>query len=96
MKVTPRRLFYSVDTCPGHSGSAVWIERGRGPEIVAVHTMGVLDAEGRSYGCKRGAVLAPPGLLNSGVRLTKEVREAVLRPSQPRSGPWKMIRLTRP
>jgi V8-like Glu-specific endopeptidase len=90
-KVTPRRLLYSVDTCPGHSGSAVWVERRKGPEIVAVHTMGILDAEGRSYGCTKGAVLAPPGLLNSGVRLTAEVVDAVLRPTRPRAGPWRMI-----
>jgi V8-like Glu-specific endopeptidase len=94
MKVTPRRLFYSVDTCPGHSGSAVWVDRGRGPEIVAVHTMGILDAEGRSYGCTRGSVLAPPGMLNSGVRLTREVIDAVLRPSRARAGPWRMVPLS--
>jgi V8-like Glu-specific endopeptidase len=93
MKVTPRRLFYSVDTCPGHSGSAVWVDRGGGPEIVAVHTMGILDAEGRSYGCTRGAVLAPFGLLNSGVRVTRDVIDAVLRPTRPRSGRWQMIPL---
>jgi V8-like Glu-specific endopeptidase len=92
-KVTARRLFYSVDTCPGHSGSPVLVDRGRGPEVIAVHTSGILDAEGRSYGCDRRTVLAPPGLLNSGVRLTPEVVAAIRRPEGSRSGPWRMVEL---
>lgn len=92
-RVTPRRLFYSVSTCPGHSGSAVSVERGHGPEIIAVHTTGILDAEGKSYGCVRGTVLAPANLQNSGVRLTQSVIDAVLHPETPRPGPAAMVRL---
>jgi V8-like Glu-specific endopeptidase len=92
-KVTPRRLFYSVDTCPGHSGSPVFVDRGRGAEVIAVHTSGILDAEGRSYGCDRRTVLAPPGLLNSGVRLTPAVVAAIRRPERARAGPWRMVEL---
>jgi V8-like Glu-specific endopeptidase len=94
-RVTPRRLFYSVSTCPGHSGSAVTTERARGPEIIAVHTTGVLDAEGRSYGCVRGSVLAPAKLLNSGVRLTAPIIDAIVNPESPRPGPAAMVQLAR-
>ncbi|WP_051329470.1 trypsin-like serine peptidase [Geminicoccus roseus] len=89
-KVTPRRLLYSIDTCPGHSGSPVIAGLGRRPEILAVHTMGILDAEGRSFGCGRQTVLAPPGLLNSGIRLTPAVIQRVLDPARPGWGPWRM------
>ncbi len=92
-RVTPRRLFYSVSTCPGHSGSAVTSDLGHGPAIIAVHTTGVLDTEGRSYGCMRGSVLAPANLLNSGVRLTPAIIDAILRPSKPRNGAAVMVRL---
>jgi V8-like Glu-specific endopeptidase len=92
-RVTARRLFYSVSTCPGHSGSSVTTDRGRGAEIIAVHTTGVLDSGGRSYGCVRGAVLAPANLLNSGVRLTPAVIDAVLRPASTRHGAGVMVQL---
>lgn len=73
-KVTPRRLLYTVDTCPGHSGSPIWITDGRGaPRVIGVHTSGILDERGRPYGCGKGTVLAPPGLSNSGVRITPAV-----------------------
>jgi V8-like Glu-specific endopeptidase len=92
-RVTVRRLFYSVSTCPGHSGSSVTIDRGRGPEIIAVHTTGVLDTEGRSYGCARGSVLAPASLMNSGVRLTPAIIDAILRPGSARHDAAAMVRL---
>lgn len=72
-RLTPRRLLYTVDTCPGHSGSPIWAELPEGPVLVGVHTSGILDERGRSHGCAKGTVLAPPGMLNSGVRLTREV-----------------------
>jgi V8-like Glu-specific endopeptidase len=92
-RVTPRRVFYSVSTCPGHSGSAVMVQRGHGPEIIAVHTTGILDSEGRSYGCVRGAVLAPANLLNSGVRLTPTILNAIMRPETRRTGAAEMVAL---
>jgi V8-like Glu-specific endopeptidase len=92
-RVTPRRLFYSVSTCPGHSGSSVVTDLGHGPAIIGVHTTGILDSEGRSYGCIRGSVLAPANLLNSGVRLTPSIIDAVLHPEAQRSGAAAMVRL---
>lgn len=85
--VAPRRLLYTVDTCPGHSGSPIWFRRRGGAQrvIVGVHTSGVVDERGRPYGCMRGTVLAPPGLFNSGVRLTPDVLANVRHPQ--RHGP---------
>jgi V8-like Glu-specific endopeptidase len=69
-RFTPQRLLYTVDTCPGHSGSPVWASMADGPAVVGIHTSGILDERGRSFGCAKGTVLAPPGMLNSGVRVT--------------------------
>jgi V8-like Glu-specific endopeptidase len=79
---TPRRLFYTVDTCPGHSGSPIWQHDRKtgGCSIIGIHTSGVLDEMGRPYGCARGTVLAPPGLMNGGVRITDEVVANILNP----------------
>ena len=88
-----RRLFHTVDTCPGHSGSAILADFRGEPGIVGVHTAGLLDAEGRSHGCKRGSTLAPPGSRNSGVRLLSEVAAAVRAPHATRRGGLRMVRL---
>lgn len=48
--------------------------------IVGVHTSGILDEKGRSYGCNKATVLAPSGLLNSGVRITPEVIANIYNP----------------
>lgn len=70
-RVTARQLFYSVDTCPGHSGAPVWINRTAGrPQVVAVHTAGPRPHSGGAWGCRPGVPLAPAGLFNRGVRLT--------------------------
>ncbi len=87
-----RRLYHTVDTCPGHSGSAILADFGGEPGIVGVHTAGLLDPEGRSHGCKRGSILAPPGSRNSGVRLLPSVVAALRDPSLPRPGPARMVR----
>lgn len=72
--VEPRRLRYTVDTCPGHSGSPIWYRTGAGDRhIIGVHTSGIIDEVGRSFGCAPGTVLAPAHLRNSGVRITPEV-----------------------
>jgi V8-like Glu-specific endopeptidase len=93
--VTLRRLLYSVDTCPGHSGSPVWTPSARGtPTIVGVHTSGIVDELGRSYGCSKGSVLAPPGMLNSGVRITPEVMSNLRVPARDRGGLPPMRRLS--
>jgi V8-like Glu-specific endopeptidase len=72
---TARRLFYTVHTCPGHSGSPIWRSGGgrAGPVVIGVHTSGIVDEQGRAYGCSRGTVLAPPGMHNSGIRITPQI-----------------------
>jgi V8-like Glu-specific endopeptidase len=71
-RVAARRLFYSVDTCPGHSGSPVWMLRtlGGAPVVIAVHTAGPRPHAEGPWGCRAGVPLAPAGLFNGGVRLT--------------------------
>jgi V8-like Glu-specific endopeptidase len=80
-KFDARRLHYTVDTCPGHSGSPIIARIGGRLCVIGVHTAGLLDSEGRSFGCKRGTVLAPPGSLNSGIRLTPAMSAAVHDPA---------------
>jgi V8-like Glu-specific endopeptidase len=92
-RLTPRRLFYTVDTCPGHSGSPIWAELPDGPTLVGVHTSGILDEQGRSYGCAPGTTLAPPGTLNSGVRLTPWVLANLLDPERRVGGQRPMVRV---
>jgi V8-like Glu-specific endopeptidase len=76
-----KRIFYTVDTCPGHSGSPIIARVGGTQAIIGVHTAGLLDAEGRSFGCKRGTVLAPSGAVNSGIRLTPPILAALQDPA---------------
>lgn len=92
-RFTPRRLYYSVDTCPGHSGSPIWApSRNGGLRIIGIHTSGILDEQGRTYGCDRNTVLAPPGMVNSGTRLTREILTSVFKPERTISGVLSMIR----
>jgi V8-like Glu-specific endopeptidase len=88
-----RRLFHTVDTCPGHSGSAILAREGDHMVIVGVHTAGILDAEGRSHGCNRATVLAPVGSVNSGVRVVPDMLGAIMDPATPRAGARQMLRL---
>jgi glutamyl endopeptidase len=78
-RVTARQLFYSVDTCPGHSGAPVWVHRREGgaPEVVAVHTAGPRPHAGGPWGCRPGVPLPPAGLSNRGVRLTEELTRQI-------------------
>lgn len=78
-RVTDRQLHYSVDTCPGHSGSPVWVHRTRGsvPEVIAIHTAGPAPHAGGAWGCRPGVPLAPAGLFNRGVRVTPSVLGAI-------------------
>lgn len=90
-----RRLKYTVDTCPGHSGSPVWITKDGSSNVtvVGVHTSGILDSRGRSHGCKRGTTLAPSNMSNSGVRLSMPMVAALRRPSATR---FRSLGLVRP
>lgn len=88
-----KRLFYTVDTCPGDSGSPVWAREGDRWALLAVHTTGILDELGRSHGCARGTVMAPPGSLNSGVRLTPRILANLGQPQSRVNGALAMIRV---
>jgi V8-like Glu-specific endopeptidase len=70
-QVTGNILRYTVDTCPGHSGSPVWTRDARGKDIVVgVHTGGpTRRQDGRAGGCAPGVPVAPSGLTNRGVRI---------------------------
>ncbi len=91
----PRRLLYTVDTCPGHSGSPIWCRPAPAsePSVIGVHTSGIVDPRGRSYGCDKGAVLAPPNMMNSGVRITREVMDRLQNPERKREGRRAMTRV---
>ena len=71
----PRKLHYSIDTCPGHSGAPVWLSsRNSGKSLtVGIHTAGPPIHNLGVWGCKPGVPVAPAGLSNSGVRITPEV-----------------------
>ena len=92
---TPRRLHYTVQTCPGHSGSPIWHRSAPAepPILVGVHTSGVTDERGRPYGCRRDTVLAPPGMMNSGVRILPEIIEDLVDPERAPRGKERMIRV---
>ncbi len=89
----PRRLYYSVDTCPGHSGSPVWANLPEGPGLVGIHTTGILDERGRSHGCAPGTTLAAPGMVNSGVRITPAVLANLRDPTRAVAGRPPMVRV---
>ncbi|WP_095198041.1 trypsin-like serine peptidase [Mesorhizobium carmichaelinearum] len=78
-RITERQLFYSVDTCPGHSGAPVWIHRQQAgpPVVIAVHTAGPRPHSGGAWGCRPGVPLAPAGLFNRGVRLTPDLLRSI-------------------
>lgn len=92
-RFTPTRLLYTTDTCPGHSGSPVWVRYGGRLVILAIHTSGILDERGRSHGCTKGTVMAPSGSLNSGVRLTPAILANLREPTRLVSGKPAMIRV---
>ena len=58
------QIFYTIDTTPGQSGSAVWCALKEEPYTIGIHTLG--GAEGGFGG-------------NSGVRLTLEKLECILK-----------------
>lgn len=80
-RVTAQQLFYSVDTCPGHSGAPVWLApiQGGRPQVIAVHTAGPGRHAAGAWGCAPGAPVAPAGSFNRGVRLEHALVELVRR-----------------
>lgn len=93
-RATPRRLYYTIDTCPGHSGSSIWFlcPGDARWHVIGVHTSGPMDEAGRAFGCSPGTVLAPRGLKNSGVRITSDVLADINNPERSVGGERKMIR----
>lgn len=77
-RITQRQLFYSVDTCPGHSGAPVWVQSRPGaPRVVAIHTAGPRPHANGAWGCRPGVPVAPAGLFNRGVRLTADLHRRI-------------------
>jgi V8-like Glu-specific endopeptidase len=74
-RMTPRALYYSVDTCPGHSGSPVIVRRGRagGLSTIGVHVAGPTPHAHGAWGCRPGVPVAPAGAVNRGVRITSDL-----------------------
>lgn len=80
--VSPTHLQYSIDTCPGHSGSPIWC---LGPHatrhLVGVHTNGPARCKNdpQTGKCRpTGAPVVPVPGKNRGVRITCEVVEHLL------------------
>ncbi len=73
--IGPQALHYSVDTCPGHSGSPVWVQRDRDRpvEVIAVHVAGPTPHAEGAWGCRPGVPVAPAGSFNRGIRLSNEL-----------------------
>ena len=92
-RYSPELLLYTVDTCPGHSGSPIWAAMAGEPVVIGIHTSGILDGQGRAYGCGLGTVLAPGGLSNTGVRVTAEVAENLRNPERRVAGASPMLRV---
>ena len=76
-RVGQRALYYSVDTCPGHSGSPVWVQRDRAGHVdaIAIHVAGPMPHERGAWGCRPGVPVAPAGAVNRGIRMTRELIE---------------------
>jgi V8-like Glu-specific endopeptidase len=92
---TRHRLLYTVHTCPGHSGSPIWRRTGsrEAPVIIGVHTSGIVDEQGRAYGCSKTTVLAPQGTVNSGIRMTPEIIADLRDPERLVAGERRLVRV---
>ena len=83
-----RRLYYPVDTCPGHSGSPIYYHCRRENRliVIGVHTTGV-----PGFRCRPGSPLAPPGSVNSGVRVTADMLADIRNPDRTVNGVRTMV-----
>jgi glutamyl endopeptidase len=86
--ITTTHLSYSIDTCPGHSGSPIWLLGNNEIRLLlGIHTSGVPGVEGGRCEndpirrqCRRtGAAVTPVRGLNCGVRVTFDVINNILR-----------------
>ncbi|WP_138468880.1 serine protease [Poseidonocella sp. HB161398] len=91
-----RQLLHVVDTCPGHSGSAVLARIGRCQRVIGIHVAGVSDPRtGRSYGCHPGSRAAPEaGGVNRAIRITPVILAALA--GRPVPGGYAMTRVWPP
>jgi V8-like Glu-specific endopeptidase len=75
--VSPTHLKYTIDTCPGHSGSPIWLLGNNAIRLLlGVHTNGPAGCNNdpASGKCRpTGAPVAPIARKNGGVRVTCEV-----------------------
>jgi glutamyl endopeptidase len=75
--ISPTHLKYTIDTCPGHSGSPIWLLGNNAMRILlGVHTNGPAGCvnDPVSGKCRpTGAPVTPVAGKNSGVRVTCEV-----------------------
>lgn len=85
--VTATHLSYTIDTCPGHSGSPIWLLGNNNIRLLlGIHTSGVPTTAGRRCendpllrNCRRtGAPVTPIAGLNCGVRVTCAVINRIL------------------
>jgi V8-like Glu-specific endopeptidase/GH25 family lysozyme M1 (1,4-beta-N-acetylmuramidase) len=79
--VQPTRLRYTIDTCPGHSGSPIWLLGNNAIRLLlGVHTDGPAGCPNDPSGKCRptGAAVTPVSGKNGGVRVTCEVIDQIL------------------
>jgi V8-like Glu-specific endopeptidase len=85
--ITATHLSYTIDTCPGHSGSPIWLLGNNDIRLLlGIHTSGVPATAGRRCendpllrNCRRtGAPVTPIAGLNCGVRITCGVINQIL------------------
>jgi glutamyl endopeptidase len=85
--ITTTHLFYDIDTCPGHSGSPIWLLGNNEIRLLlGIHTSGVPDVLGRRcendpmlWDCHPSNVpVTPVPGLNCGVRVTCDVINNIL------------------
>ena len=63
------------------------------PTIIGLHTSGIVDEQGRAYGCSQGTVLAPQGTVNSGIRMTSEIIADLRDPERLVAGERRLMRV---
>ncbi len=78
--VTATHLHYTIDTCPGHSGSPIWLLGNAGIRLLlGVHTSGAGGCENDPIArcLPTGAPVSPVAGQNSGVRVTCNVIDTI-------------------
>jgi V8-like Glu-specific endopeptidase len=79
--VSPTGLRYTIDTCPGHSGSPIWLLGNNAIRLLlGVHTTGPAGCtnDPKSGSCRpTGGAVTPVGGLNGGVRITCAVIDQI-------------------